>query len=505
VGRNQQVKLGACANGAFAFAATYGTGTAYAVTVAVQPASQSCTVDNGSGTIGTANVTHVAVNCTAAATVNAASCSLADVRAAINAAASGDTVAVPAGNCTWAGSLVLPDSKKITLMGAGRDATIITGDLSFGSSGSRVTGFTFTGNPQILSHGYGFRLDHCRLQRSTWNDVVTVKDYSPSPRVAHGLVDNNEIINGRINAEGTAYLLAEGSQQHQLWAAALDLGGPNAVYIEDNTFTAPTPANSQVAVDANYGGRFVFRYNTVSNGLFLTAHSSQEGGNRAGRSWEIYGNVVANDTATPVYAPLRLRAGTGVIFANVVRGNWSDPSILFDNVRSYAAAGLGGGMCNGSSAWDGNSDASGYPCRDQIGRGGDSLQWNHNPAGAYAQPLIPAYAWLNRSASNAEVPASVISWSSNHIKPNRDYYAAATSFNGTAGVGCGPPAARPATCTVGVGYWATDQSCSDLSGAVGARPTRPIEGTLYRCTAPNTWSVHFRPYTYPHPQRQAGG
>lgn len=51
-------------NGSFTFAKALNSGTAYAVTVATQPAGQSCTVSNGSGT-ASANVTNVAVSCTA--------------------------------------------------------------------------------------------------------------------------------------------------------------------------------------------------------------------------------------------------------------------------------------------------------------------------------------------------------------------------------------------------------------------------------------------------------
>ena len=53
------------ANGAFAFATALANGAAYRVTVASQPANQSCTVGNGSGTVAGASVTNVAVACTA--------------------------------------------------------------------------------------------------------------------------------------------------------------------------------------------------------------------------------------------------------------------------------------------------------------------------------------------------------------------------------------------------------------------------------------------------------
>lgn len=81
------------------------------------------------------------------------------------------------------------------------------------------------------------------------------------------------------------------------------------------------------------------------------------------------------------------------------------------------------------------------------------------------------------------------------------------SFDGTGssdaggGVGCGTLANRPETCTTGVGYWATDQSCSDLTGMVGANPSTPISGTLYKCTDTDTWTAYYTPYTYPHPLR----
>jgi Protein of unknown function (DUF1566) len=57
--------LSLAANGAFAFAGTLANGAAYNVTVFTQPASQTCTVSNGSGTINAANVANVGVNCVA--------------------------------------------------------------------------------------------------------------------------------------------------------------------------------------------------------------------------------------------------------------------------------------------------------------------------------------------------------------------------------------------------------------------------------------------------------
>ena len=56
--------LSVSGNGAFTFATRLGTGAGYNVTVKTNPSGQSCSVSGGSGTVGSANVTNVAVTCT---------------------------------------------------------------------------------------------------------------------------------------------------------------------------------------------------------------------------------------------------------------------------------------------------------------------------------------------------------------------------------------------------------------------------------------------------------
>src|SRR5215472_4162135 len=59
------------ANGTFTFATKLAAGAAYNVTVATSPAGQTCTVANGTGTIGSANVTGVTVTCAASGAASA--------------------------------------------------------------------------------------------------------------------------------------------------------------------------------------------------------------------------------------------------------------------------------------------------------------------------------------------------------------------------------------------------------------------------------------------------
>lgn len=57
--------LSVTANGSFTFTTALASGATYSVTVGTQPTGETCTITNGSGTVGSANVTNVAVSCTA--------------------------------------------------------------------------------------------------------------------------------------------------------------------------------------------------------------------------------------------------------------------------------------------------------------------------------------------------------------------------------------------------------------------------------------------------------
>ena len=477
----------------------------------------------------------------------------ADVEECIAAASSGDTINVIAGDgeATWV-KLTISKPLKIIGPGASNLRVLWAPDLDPITSNAimvadiddwEVSGFTFKSTSDVFGYclfvrgSKGWRIHHNTFETYSaearahlvWVGLTTSND-------VNGLIDNNISYNGRIYNTGNS---ANQAMWGALWKNDYPLGmagNGNAIYIEDNTFFSNQSSETATGnvLDANRGSRTVFRYNTVRR-YYVMQHAISDIG-RGPRTWEIYGNDLDRVDYNPssgMYG-IFFRGGTGVIHSNKIV-NYNEGIRLNDDRSNYSDALKPASdntsvtsRCDGDNWIDGNvtNPATGYvdgwPCRDQIGRGADATLWTTvNSTAGPAQASQPAYLWLNYDDSDAIIKATFptdtnTSWDNNvtgltaaHIKTNRDFFdynpdnttgsIGTVGNNATGGVGCGP--ARPATCTVDAGYWETTQSCSDIAGMVGASPITLISGTLYKCTATDTWTEYYEPYTYPHPLR----
>jgi hypothetical protein len=171
------------------------------------------------------------------------------------------------------------------------------------------------------------------------------------------------------------------------------------------------------------------------------------------------------------------------------------------------------------SPWDGGTLATGYPAMDQPARGaGDLLNGENFPnrlntaTGTTAWPhqaLSPLYIFANNFAKPGPSSPALISDGTGILADNRDYYqqfstyGESGTFNGTAGVGEGsslPSVAQP-TCTPSSNAIAggTTWLGVTVTGNWGPGYWDTTNSTLYVCTATNTWTAYYTPYTYPHP------
>lgn len=435
----------------------------------------------------------------------ASTCSQADVQAEINLASDGDVVTVPAGTCTYtttvAGNPSININKAITLQGqttcTGKAGTLSCTDnttisdgtgsnyreypIQISAANARVTGLTFTGGDGstwpflAISDVNGWRVDHNHfIPTQTTNRGIQAYGY--------GLVDHNYFVN---DGNGVSIYGGHGADATYAgdtsWTQAMDLGTANAVYIEDNEFDYTQTLDG--AYDAYSGARVVFRYNDVKR-TNIGGHGMDTGGDRSTLLQEVYNNTFAN-SGSHIYQWFSSRGGSHLVFNNTI-GSAGGSYDLFTELREYRQDNgySFGDVCMGTNPIDGNTSGQyGWPCMDQVGRGTNQASYPGYSWGNSFKGSVPTLANFHISNSaNSSMPNTVSQY---QIVNNRDFFNEVASFNGTNGVGVGLLSARPSTCTIGVGYWATNTD------------------TLYTCSSTNTWSTYYTPYTYPHPLQNA--
>jgi hypothetical protein len=325
-------------------------------------------------------------------------------------------VKVPSGTCTWSEEVVV-SGKAITIKGAGIDSTIIKTNCCYaafeisGEGGTindliRVTGFTFDGQNfgnaiEILDGNiFKFRIDHNKFLNTGGDGYTIVIGNVGSDPKGHfkGVIDNNTF----LNCFGDACIDVSNDDEGA-WNRDTTLGTDDATFVEDNTFTWDSCGSrdpSEHIIAANYGARYVFRYNTIDSCSFndgehrvatlFDAHGYCAGGepNRGTVTWEIYNNTVDTDES---WVGGWLRGGKGVFFDNTFSGLFTGDVITLTNYRSRED-------CD----WCQDGCCTQYPCTDQINN---------------------AYFWGNTYESNPVLPVVMDeNLVPTHIQLNKDYF-----------------------------------------------------------------------------------
>jgi hypothetical protein len=250
------------------------------------------------------------------------------------------------------------------------------------------------------------------------------------------------------------------------------LGGQRYLYWEDNTFTG----NIEMVSDGEYEARYVYRYNTVT-----TSWSSGS----PMQTWEMHGEQTSTPMASCFGGELYGNSVVDTGGSNVQLFNQrSGQTRVFFNVVSTSGSLL-------AVKWYTGSISSPCPTAQIL----DKLIHN-------------SYAWHNWktvTGTSGSYSADAGNVCGGRTSPTfgQDVFTEST----TPGVlGCG--STLPGTCTVNDAYWKTSDTtlCSNLTNYIGASHTANITGSLYKCTATNTWStdgdgITYTPYTYPHPLR----
>jgi len=316
----------------------------------------------------------VARSAAVAETRAAASCALADVQAAVNAARTGDTVELPAGTATWKSSLSI--EKGIHLKGAGAGGSRGSSRTSLQINVTR-TGIRFKSGTAT----YG---EHLNLHGRAGGKPVQIHDcwFTLDGNIGRGImVYVNRGIVYRSSFDGglergvppfvhTGITLKMGEEANRSWTTPDTMGAKDATglsnfYVEDCYF-----AGAQT-FDFDDNSRTVVRHSIFNNSNVAThgAETSQQGL----RHFELYDNTflfddLGEDTLN-LCRWIWIRGGTGIIADNAMpdikSGMWGDSTEIVMIAISLRRKCLYAGHP--------------YPVPRQVGQGHDGSGYIRDP------------------------------------------------------------------------------------------------------------------------------
>jgi hypothetical protein len=423
------------------------------------------------------------------ATITAATSSYADVNTAVNTtAARGDTVRIPSGSSTWSSTLTI--TKGVHLVGGSGGTTTITRSadvaIQISPDATAISNDETIEVSQLTIDGGGASIVMIDINGASAGGTKAFNNLMISSNIfqnggtttsgggiisltgqARGVIGRNTF--NRCNVVGKIM----GNDSKTEWTNThynnFAYGNSDNLFFEDNTirYSSSYGGADPGWIEIGQGGRLVIRYNvwSMSNASqteLWDIHGSQNwsggsGGQTSTMIVEAYGNGCYNATG---YRWVNHRGSWGLYFNNLVTGS--------------------GGM-----SLDLYGVTSPGRCDSDVGAVGYTIEVNNT------------YFWNN--SDDGSISSAAINTASCGVTENTDFFNYNASFNGSTGIGRGT-SAPGGSATTGVAYWVASTATPTTNSAVIQA------GTLYKATAPNTYTAYYTPYTYPHPLlADAGG
>ena len=302
-------------------------------------------------------------------------CEYATVDSAVSSASNGDTISLPAGDCTWSSRLTI--TKAITLLGSGVGNTIIRDGMTSGplivwtcvaNGAHRLSGIEFVnGGSRSGIEFNGIIVINCSNSGTTTlridnNKFDNLNGVSLQPTNAVGVIDSNIFLQSQTNRipvyiyhtswDGTGSFGDASWNDGITWGGERADGNGDSLYIEDNEFTFS--GVTYTCTDGYRGMRAVMRFNTLTNCSF-TVHGTESGGrHRGGIGVEIYNNAATNSAGQTLSKFLNLRSGSALLFNNTATNFISGRHVALLNNHRTTAYFSAFGAADGTNQWDAN-------------------------------------------------------------------------------------------------------------------------------------------------------
>ncbi len=498
-----------------------------------------------------------------AQTINATSCSSADVQSALNSVtASTTTVTIPAGTCHWTtklGFAVPSGNTSLTIQGATTctgsgdpslnnlactDSTIIVDDdttdttnlisITLNSAGFlRWTGITInaglntqTNDAQLSFYGGGggqqLRIDHNHSNMNTYTGAGPQANPLLLEGCLFGVIDHNLFDNNVSPTPARANSIAVqngrtcggGNWGDGLFAQPVQWGSNQFLFVEANTFNflgAPGGEGSAYvqANDCLDGGKITWRYNTLNNGKIQTHPTGGNGPQRGCYAMEVYSNFFNTSNRDGLNTAHFMSSGALMMWNNNAPTGYNNSLVDLKSARSDTS--LGYSQTAVPNGW-------GY-CGTSFNGTGSVWDESSTSSSGHACLDQPGRGQSDLLGGNGFPARNDTVYGTQHW-PNQKLtpiYVWLNTYSGGNLVSNG----YPALFTENQDYYQdVGGSAGIAKGLLSARPSTctPTFGywetdhnQLDFCYATNTWSTtsstpaSYAPYTYPHPLTQSSG